>query len=88
MALGAAALDVIALVLKSSGVALAAGLLLGAAGTRFITGARQLPARLEPARPLTYLGVGAMLVCAGAMATYLPARRATRIDPLRALRCD
>jgi putative ABC transport system permease protein len=38
--------------------------------------------------PLTYAGVAAILVVAAAVASYLPARRATRIDPLEALRAE
>ena len=36
----------------------------------------------------TYLGVIAVLACASLFACYLPARRAARIDPMRALRQD
>jgi predicted permease len=38
--------------------------------------------------PLTYAGVAAILIAAAALASYFPARRATRIDPLDALRAE
>jgi len=38
--------------------------------------------------PLTYAGVAAILIAAAALASYFPARRATRVDPLDALRAE
>jgi predicted permease len=43
---------------------------------------------VQPADPATYLQVVGALIAAGCAASYLPARRACRVDPIRALRTD
>jgi predicted permease len=43
---------------------------------------------VSPVDPLTYAGVGAVLALAASLATYVPAHRATRIDPVEALRSE
>jgi ABC-type antimicrobial peptide transport system permease subunit len=41
-----------------------------------------------PRDPVTFAGVAAMLLGVGLLAAFLPARRATRVDPVIALRTD
>ena len=43
---------------------------------------------VAPSDPITYVDVGALLVGIAVIASYLPARRATRVDPMIALRVD
>jgi putative ABC transport system permease protein len=87
MALGASQGDVLGMVLKQ-GLALAgAGVVLGLVGavaaTRLLT---SFLFQVKPGDPLTYAGVAVLLAVVAMAASYLPARRATRIDPLAALR--
>jgi putative ABC transport system permease protein len=43
---------------------------------------------VSPSDPLTYAAMSASLILAAALASYLPARRATKIDPVEALRAE
>ena len=87
MALGATPGDVLGMVLKQ-GLALAgAGVVLGLAGavaaTRLLT---SFLFEVKPGDPVTYVSVAVLLALVAMAASYLPARRATKIDPLAALR--
>jgi ABC-type antimicrobial peptide transport system permease subunit len=89
IALGATGRDVLGLVLKD-GVALtalgvAAGTVLAAA---LAPAMRRLLYGLSPLDPVTFLGVGALLLVVSLVASTLPARRAARVDPVIALRYE
>lgn len=89
MALGARAGNVLLLVLRE-GLSLAgAGIVLGVLGAAWLTQAiKSLLFRVSPNDPLTFAFVGALLLFVAAAATYVPARRATKVDPIVALRYE
>jgi putative ABC transport system permease protein len=89
MALGAQARDVLGLVLGRAIVVTGAGLLVGLAAALALT--RLLTAFLyevRPSDPLTFITVAVLLGAVALAACYLPARRATRIDAVSALRTE
>ena len=89
MALGAQAADVRSLVVSHAVRLGAAGLALGLAGALAVT--RVLDSLLfgvTAGDPLTFAAVSAALITVLLLAAYLPARRATRVDPIVALRAD
>jgi ABC-type antimicrobial peptide transport system permease subunit len=43
---------------------------------------------VSPFEPVTYGGMAAALLLSGLLATFFPARRATRVDPVKALRAE
>ena len=89
MALGARAGDVRARVL-GEGLALAAsGVAIGFGGALVLTQyLKTLLYSVAPSDPATFAAVGATLLVVAACASYLPARRATQVDPNDALRAE
>jgi putative ABC transport system permease protein len=89
IALGARARDVLRLVAGRAALLAAAGIRLGltlaGALTRFLQGFLY---GVAPIDPITFLGVPAILGGVAILAPILPARRATRADPVKALRHD
>lgn len=89
IALGATAPAVLGLVLRRAVVLIAVGLSLGVLGAVALT--RVLASQLvdvAPTDPATFAVVSVVLAAAAILASYLPARRATRIEPLTALRAE
>ena len=89
MALGARALDVLKLVVKHGMKLALLGLVIGLAGswalTRFL---EKMLVGVQPTDLLTFSVVSAFLLVAAFLACYIPARRATKVDPLEALRYE
>ena len=89
MALGASRAGVIRLIVRQGLVLVAIGLAFGLAGA--VAVARTLSSLLfhvKPADPFSYFAVAAVLLFVGALASYLPARRAANVDPMIALRSE
>lgn len=89
MALGAERRDVLRLVLGRALRIVAAGVLLGLAGAFAATRVLQtFLFGVTPTDPIAFTAVTAVLIAVGLTAAWLPARRATRIDPVAALRAE
>jgi predicted permease len=90
MALGAQRADVLRLVLKQGLILIAFGVIVGIAAafaaTRFID--TQQLYQVSATDPLTFAGIALLLSVVALLACYLPARRATKVDPLIALRYE
>ncbi len=89
MALGAKQSDVLRLVLAEGSWLTMLGVILGLAGafaaTRVLT---SLLFEVKPTDPVTFIGLSILLATVALLASYIPARRATKVDPLVALRYE
>jgi ABC-type antimicrobial peptide transport system permease subunit len=89
MALGAEASSVLLLVTKRELRLAAMGIAFGIAGAFVLTQAiRVMLYGTSPTDPTVFIGSAALLATVMVVASYLPARRATRVDPMVALRVD
>jgi len=89
VALGASPSAVVRLIVAQGMRVVTVGVVIGLAGallaSRLMT---QLVYGVRVTDPMTYVGVAALLGAVALVASYIPARRATRIDPLAAMRTD
>jgi ABC-type antimicrobial peptide transport system permease subunit len=87
IALGARPIDVALSFVRRGLWLTAAGLVIGLAGawmlTEFMTAVLY---GVDPTDPATFAGVAVMLLVAAALASWLPARRAAKVDPVTSLR--
>jgi len=89
MALGARRRDVIRLVVGRGMMLVLTGLVLGLAGSLALTRwMRSLLYEVSATDPLTFAVVSALLIGVALFASYIPASRAAKIDPMRALRSE
>jgi putative ABC transport system permease protein len=93
MALGADSREIMRMMLRQGLRQLGVGLALGLGAALAIAqlggdGIRRALFQIDPRDPLTYLAVVSLITAVAFVATLVPARRATRVDPLTALRAE
>jgi len=89
MALGARPQDVLKMVLRHGLTLVLSGTVLGLlAGIVSARALMSLLFQVRPADPLTLIAVSLLLIVTAALASYIPARRATKVDPMVALRYE
>jgi putative ABC transport system permease protein len=89
MALGAQPLDILKLIIRQGLILTAIGVGLGLLGAFLLTRAMtEILYGVNPTDPLTFGGISLLLSIVAFAACYIPARRATRVDPMVALRYE
>jgi putative ABC transport system permease protein len=89
MALGAERRDVLAMVLRRTLMLAGVGVALGALGALAVTRVlAKFLFEVKPDDPATFFCVAALIACVALAAAWIPARRATRVDPMVALRYE
>ena len=89
LALGAGRRDVVGLVLRQGLAMVAVGVGVGFAGALLLTRSlHSLLFNVSPTDPLVFAGIVLLLTLTSWIATYIPARRAAKLDPLVALRAE
>ena len=87
IALGATSSDIVGMMLRQTGRLVAIGLAIGLVGGRALAMlSTSLLYRVSPSDPATYAGVALSLAAVALLASYVPVRRATAVDPVTALR--
>jgi putative ABC transport system permease protein len=89
IALGAQMGDVLRMILGQGMAVIGAGIVIGlAAAFGLMRLMKSLLFGVTASDPFTFAGITAVLIAAGLLACYIPARRATKVDPLEALRYE
>jgi predicted permease len=89
MALGASAGSIQGAIVRQTLGLAAIGILIGAAGSRLLSASLgSLLYGVKPGDPVTFVAFPTVLACVAALAAYVPARRASRLDPSLALRAN
>ncbi|MGB0035289.1 MAG: ABC transporter permease [Candidatus Acidiferrales bacterium] len=87
MALGAQPSDILRMTIGGGMILVAFGLVSGLVGSAILTRfLRSMLFSVTPTDPFTYAAIPVLLAAVAMLACYIPARRATRVDPLVALR--
>jgi ABC-type antimicrobial peptide transport system permease subunit len=89
MALGAQVRDVLKLVLSQGLKLVLLGVALGIAASLVVTRlVKSLLLGVSATDPLTFVAIAALLTLVALLACYIPARKAMKVDPMAALRCE